>query len=484
MHARLPFHTAADPPTSSEDTSVPDRAFRQAMLQSERIRIGLAVGMLTVLSALVIVRGAMGSPDVVQVWPWLLLLVVALLGHEALLFYRVNRALAGGRELPGWVVKASAVAETLAPTVAVLIFTGNPAVGPFRALVAPPSLAYFFFIIPSILRLNPSTSLLTGVASAVGYMGVVGWTFWHDPAHDARGYLQPSLYAIHGAALLIGGGLAAAVCRQLRQYVLAALKEAETRRQVEVFRRDLDIARSIQEGLLPRTPPPIVGYEVAGWSKPADQTGGDYFDWQQLPDGRAALSLADVAGHGIGPALVTAVCRAYARASLPPAGLSCGGDLPALMQRVNALLTDDMQSGRFVTFVAAFVCPESNEVHLCSAGHGPLLVYEAATNDVREVEAQGIPFGIMADSEYHPPAAIRMAPGDVLILLTDGFFEQADRSGDRYGLDRLRASIRTHAGKAPGDMIQALYAEVLTFAGGAPQGDDLTAVVLKRAGSS
>ena len=79
---------------------------------------------------------------------------------------------------------------------------------------------------------------------------------------------------------------------------------------------DLDIARSIQQDLLPAQSPSLENFDVAGWNEPANQTGGDYFDWQTLPDGRLAISLGDATGHGIGPALVSALCRAYARASL------------------------------------------------------------------------------------------------------------------------------------------------------------------------
>jgi serine phosphatase RsbU (regulator of sigma subunit) len=271
----------------------------------------------------------------------------------------------------------------------------------------------------------------------------------------------------------------------VRRNILDAVAESEVAQRANLALRtvehELDIAREIQTGLLPVGSPKLDGFDIAGMARPATQTGGDYYDWQQLPDGRLLVVIADVTGHGIGPALVTAVCRAYARASLP-ASLSRGDDLPALMQRINLLLTDDLTNGRFVTFVVAFVCPDTHDVYLCSAGHGPLLVYDAAAGVVRGLEATGIPFGIFADSDYHPPESVPMAPGDVLVLLTDGFFEQPNVSGQRFGLDRLRASIRRHAGHPPAAMIQALHADVLAFAGGAPQGDDLTAVVLRRVG--
>jgi len=101
---------------------------------------------------------------------------------------------------------------------------------------------------------------------------------------------------------------------RLREHVERLADEEANRRKIE---HDLSIARKIQQGLLPAESPHLPGYELAGWSQPADETGGDYYDWQTLPNNETAISLADVTGHGVGPALVTAVCRAYARASFP-----------------------------------------------------------------------------------------------------------------------------------------------------------------------
>ena len=95
----------------------------------------------------------------------------------------------------------------------------------------------------------------------------------------------------------------------------AALREAKLQSELDRINHDIDIARSIQHGLLPASPPQLEHFDVAGWNQPANQTGGDYFDWQLLPDGQLAISVGDATGHGIGPALVSTLCRAYARAS-------------------------------------------------------------------------------------------------------------------------------------------------------------------------
>ena len=99
---------------------------------------------------------------------------------------------------------------------------------------------------------------------------------------------------------------------ELRHNLDRLASEQASREKIE---HDLDVAREIQRGLLPTAPPNLPGFEVAGWNRAADKTGGDFFDWLELPDGRTIVTVADVTGHGIGPALIVAVCRAYLRAS-------------------------------------------------------------------------------------------------------------------------------------------------------------------------
>jgi serine phosphatase RsbU (regulator of sigma subunit) len=212
-------------------------------------------------------------------------------------------------------------------------------------------------------------------------------------------------------------------------------------------------------------------------NRPADLTGGDYYDWQALPDGRLAVVLADVSGHGIGPALVMAVCRAYARSTAPTAP-----DPAALLTRLNALLHDDVPSDRFVTFVVA-VLDASGTVQMASAGHGPTLLFRAATAEVIQFNGDGIPLGVTPDEAYGPPNVLTMNAGDVMVMLTDGFFEWA-RPGDRepFGIPRLKETLRAAAARADADattILATLDESVRAFGGGA-QPDDMTAIVVKR----
>jgi serine phosphatase RsbU (regulator of sigma subunit) len=326
------------------------------------------------------------------------------------------------------------------------------------------------------LRLSPGLCRLTGLFSAVGYLLVTAFTYWRFPDHPSReAIFGLQIYATYGFLFLVGGFIAGAVAGQIRKHVLAALKEAEAKLKIERMERDLNIARNIQQGLLPAELPDIEGFELAGWSQPADQTGGDYYDWQKLPDGRVAISLADVTGHGIGPALVTAVCRAYARASFPS-----GTELGTLMDRINDLLVEDLPPDRFVTFAVGILDPAKARVQILSAGHGPLFVYKAAEGKLLDYRAHGIPFGVADGFEYGSPQEVDLEPGDMLILVTDGFFEWANASGEEFGIERLGATIREAKDLPPAEIIEKLYAAVTGFVGEVAQADDLTAVVLKR----
>ncbi len=262
----------------------------------------------------------------------------------------------------------------------------------------------------------------------------------------------------------------------LRANVDRLAVEKAARKRIE---RDLDIAREIQQGLLPTSAPDLPGYIVAGWSKPADKTGGDYYDWQVLPDGRLFISLADVSGHGVGPALVTAVCRAYARASF-----AILHDLSVLLSRLNDLLVADLPRGRFVTYAGVVVEPSAHRVCVCSAGHGPIYHYRARERDLVVCRTDGMPLGVMAEAPYGRGTEFPFEPGDMLIVLTDGVFEWATAARELFGLERLQRVILQQAGEPPETLIRGIYHEAKTFADGAPQEDDVTIVVLKRQDSA
>ncbi len=240
--------------------------------------------------------------------------------------------------------------------------------------------------------------------------------------------------------------------------------------------RDLDIARRIQQELLPDASPTLKGFDIAGWNKPADQTGGDAFDFMPLDGGRLAITIADATGHGIGPALVIAECRALLRAT----ALS-SNDPAEVIVRVNDLLVEDLPADRFVTCFFGLLDPTEATLRFSSGGHGPLLLFRAADEQIAELHATGLPLGIMPDMTCEPADPIVFRPGDMMVLVTDGFFEWMGPDGEeQFGVGRIVDLIRRNKTQPAATLIETLYQEVVRFGAGTAQADDLTAVIIKK----
>ncbi len=453
-------------------------AFRRASLESEVRRAYAVMVVVLLIVLLVVTRASTIGLD-------RRLLVSGMVGMVTLLSLQlgvlvfVRRAQRCGCGIPTWFLIVTVVIEAIIPTGIMVANIWVGALSPYASLSSPPILACMLMISLTTLRLRPWLCVLGGALCAGGYAGVlVSVTYGMGIVQPTTG-LPRAAYINSVLLIFIGGLLAAWVAREIRTHMVAALGEAETRRQMGRIEHDLAVARSIQRALLPRGAPAIEGYDIAGWNRPADQTGGDYYDWQRMPDGNWIVTLADVAGHGIGPALVTAACRAYMRASS-----AHHRDLGSLTSQVNRLLADDLPEGRFVTMVSVVVDPKGGALALLSAGHGPIVLYVGGTGNVEDILPQHIPLAIEPDMSFGPASAVALAPGDVLALVTDGFVEWARATGDgpreEFGMDRLRDSLRRHAHLSAAEMIRAITADVTSFAGGEPQQDDLTMVVIQR----
>jgi len=449
-------------------------AFHHATLKSESYRI---TGMLCLLGALVIFAVARGVTTGQTLLVAFQSIVLALIiAHEALMLRSIKRALRDDQEVAQEKWALNLFVESQIPTVALFLLLATGWLSPYQVLVAPAVLLYFLLIILSTLRLSPTLTLLTGLLSALGYLFVTFYTEASFQTFAAQpGAFPFPVYFVYAGLIMTGGILAAFVAARIRTHVAAALHEAELQNKLAQVNHDLDIARSIQQGLLPAKPPSLENFDLAGWNQPANQTGGDYFDWQSLPDGRLAISLGDATGHGVGPALISALCRAYARASL-----IVDDEHHRVLERLNHLLADDLSANRFVTFALILLNPTTGEVEILSAGHGPILCYQHATHELHNVEAQGIPLGMIAGVGYEQAPVRQLAPNDMIVVVTDGFYEWENPNGEEFGLQRLKSVIRQSDDCSAEQVIERLRSSVENFCKGTEQKDDLTAIVLKR----
>lgn len=453
-------------------------SFRLRVQRAEATRTTLMLGVLAALTAITVLRrlsgGAVMRVDSLY-WTTVGILGVATV-VELFALRAVRRANRDGRLLNDHVWVTIAAIEVLAPLGALAMLGVHGPQGAVEALSAPAVLLLPLVIMLSVLHLRPRATLLSGMAAAAGHLGLVVRAIAVErPPADSYPQLltYPAVIALCGAA----GALA---CRHLKRYVHEAADEAAAREQADQQLRqvhqELSLARDIQQGLIPSTPPSVPGFDIAGLNRPADLTGGDYYDWQPLPDGRLALVMADVTGHGIAPAMVMAVCRAYARASTPLVP-----DSAELLRRLNTLVHDDVQGRRFITLAIALLEPSTARVELSSAGHGPTLLYRATDGSVERFGGDGIPLGLLRDESYEAGRSLDLRPGDVLLMLTDGFFEWSRPSDDeQFGIERLEGSLRRHAGGPARQIVDAIDAAVRAFAAGSRQPDDMTAIVVKR----
>jgi len=239
--------------------------------------------------------------------------------------------------------------------------------------------------------------------------------------------------------------------------------------------RAMSIAREIQLGLLPKSAPSVRGFDLAGFSQPADQTGGDIYDFVPLPNERWGLVVADATGHGIGPALIIAETRAMLRAI----GRQ-GAALPDILQTANALLSQDLGQGRFVTCFFGILDGREGSLTYASAGHGPLLFYNRRSDSFDEAAATSLPLGVLEDSDYGQVVRRPFAPGDVGLIMTDGVFEAVNPAGEQFGIRRVMEVVRCQPDATAQAIIRNVHATVLNFTGAQPQTDDLTAIVIKR----
>lgn len=451
-------------------------SFQTRLMQAERWRLALLALCFFVMLIMWEARRLMGdmvaASDLAQAWVVSILLVsIALL---IVGIVDVTRRLRRGGSMPWGRLLAGAALDLGAPFGVLLALQMNSPRGAYAALSGPSLLIVPIVIMLSALRLRPLFSIATGISAGLLHWALVARTLVLE---DAPPSAAPLLLS-YGTLLMLCGVGAAALAYFVRAYIKEAMREAEaaerSSRALHTVEKELDIAREIQMGLLPTGAPDLEAFDIAAMSRPAAKAGGDYYDWQPLPDGRLIVAIADVTGHGIGPALVMAVCRAYARATAP--GASSASDL---LERLNRLIVEDVKGARFITMALAILHPDG-AIDLLSAGHGPTFLYRRAAGSVENFGGDGLPLGVHDAEEYQPILHMRLEPGDALVLLTDGFMERANNKGKLYGSERLRRLISEHGSRSAAQLIEALDRENGAFAEGAPQGDDMTAVVIRR----
>ncbi len=240
-----------------------------------------------------------------------------------------------------------------------------------------------------------------------------------------------------------------------------------------VLKGDLEVARQIQFGLLPFEPFEQGGASVHAAMRPANTVGGDYFDLIELPEGRLAVTVGDVAGKGMPAALLMALLQGSLR-TLLSAGFR-GADL---MAKLNGHLYTNIPSNRLITLFYAEYEPASGRLAYVNAGHNPPFVLRR-DGSAERLNATGMALGVVADSTYDAPT-VNLDLKERLFLYTDGITEAFNPRDDEYGEERLLAYLARSVGLGHRELIEAVRGDVLAFCGSAAPRDDMTLLVLAR----
>jgi phosphoserine phosphatase len=276
-----------------------------------------------------------------------------------------------------------------------------------------------------------------------------------------------AVFDVYDEALATALAAQCAVALQ-RVRMTAALIEGER------MRHALEMAREVQMSTLPTAMPALPSYDVCATFRPAELTGGDTYDLA-LVDGRLLVVLGDATGHGIAPALSVTQMQAMLRMAF-----RLGADLETAFMQVNNRLAETLPDDRFITAFIGLLDPSTHELRFHSGGQGPIFHYRAAAGNWDRHKPTSFPLGAMPLSSVRPAMSLRMLPGDILVLVSDGIFEYENRRGEQFGEARLQDLIDHHRASSMTELLALLMGSVKAFAEGAPQEDDMTAVLVKR----
>jgi serine phosphatase RsbU (regulator of sigma subunit) len=370
-------------------------------------------------------------------------------------------------------------AYTLGVTIGILVLARRR--WPVGVLVASVVTLQVYYIAnyPGILPAVPlAVALYT--AAAAGHLrwavAVAAW-YWIVPllfaAFGGLGPLVPALNelvrdgALLAAILLLGNAVRSH--RALMAETADRLRRAEEDREREA--QELSAARVIQRQLLPKELPSLSGWHLAAYYQPARAVGGDFYDFLELPDGQVALITGDVTDKGIPAALVMATTHSILRGDAP--GLVSPG---AVLERANDRLYPDIPAHMFVTCLYAVLDPVSGRLCYANAGHN--LPYVATADGVTELRARGMPLGAMPDMTYEENEAY-LAPGESILLHSDGLVEAHNPAGEMFGFPRLQKIVENSNGGE--HLIEECLTELREFAGRDwVQEDDITLLTLER----
>jgi serine phosphatase RsbU (regulator of sigma subunit) len=246
----------------------------------------------------------------------------------------------------------------------------------------------------------------------------------------------------------------------------------------ERMQQSLNLAKEVQQNLLPKENLKVKGYDIAGKSVYCDETGGDYYDFITIGEDdkyKIGVAIGDVSGHGISSALLMAAARSSLRqrAALP-------GSIAKIMTDVNRHLAHDVEdSGQFMTMFFLAFDSVTRQLEWVRAGHDPAILYDPRSDSFNELGGSGIALGVDAEWIYEGNKKTDFSNGQIIFLSTDGIWEARNKKGDMLGKERILNAIRQHSASDSEQIIDAVFDTLDEFINDAKIEDDITSVIIK-----
>lgn len=247
----------------------------------------------------------------------------------------------------------------------------------------------------------------------------------------------------------------------------------EEEKRLRKFEHELQMAREIQEGLLPKTIPETKRLDIASYFNPATQVGGDYFDYFQLDENQIGMVMADVSGHGTSAALVMTMVKGIMHA------ITHNFQSPdAVLTELNKIVNKIGPREKFVTMAFLVFDLKKNELRFSNAGHNPLLYYQKKEKSCDMIELRGPALGLSKLSVYQDKS-FKLNSGDVVLIYTDGLTEAFNKKAEMFEESRLRDAVTAASSKRSADIVEQVKSAIFKFTDGAQQSDDMAMIAVK-----
>jgi len=254
------------------------------------------------------------------------------------------------------------------------------------------------------------------------------------------------------------------------------LKNAQQQKEEQLLvNEQIRQAKEIQEGMNPLNLLDTDQYQVMGFTRAAKGVGGDYFDFQRLPDDKLAVLISDVSGKSISASLVMVLIKTVVITYIELFHkIRCDEILTA----INKIMAKQAHIDKFATMMFTIFDPGTKRIQFANGGQGPLFVYRAGQKVCTISKQTGLPLGIDEDNEYHV-SQLQLEEGDMVVLYTDGVSEAWDKDRNEFGVHRLREKIIEYASLRVDDIVKKIVEDIDNFSAGTEQHDDMTLVILK-----